>query len=70
MSKRVKISLITSVIFCLATVTAVLLFPSIRISNRNVDIFVIPIISGLISYVFIYFLIRGLEKRDERRETK
>ncbi len=68
MSKRVKISLISSAIVFVIVVLLLLIFPVLRFSNRMIDTFVITFISCLVFYVFTYLLIGGLEKRDEQRE--
>jgi uncharacterized membrane protein len=70
MSKRVKISLISSAILYVIVVLLSLIFPVMSFYNRKIDIFVVTFISCLVFYVFTYLLIRGLEKRDEKRNKQ
>jgi len=70
MSKRVKISLISSVILFIITIVFNLLFPAWRISNRTIDIVIVTFVSCLIFYVFVYFSIKSLERKDEKKANK
>lgn len=70
MSKRVKISLISSVILFIITIVFNLLFPALRISNRTIDIVIVTFVSCLIFYVFVYFSIKSLERKDEKKVNK
>lgn len=67
MSKRVKISLTFSLVLFVLVILINFLFPAFRITERTIDIFAVTFISSLILYVMTYFLIKGLEKRDERK---
>lgn len=70
MSKRVKISLIFSLVLFVVGILFNLLFPSLRFAQRKIDIIIVTFISSLIVYVFTYFLIKGLEQKDKLKEKK
>ncbi len=70
MSKRVKISLISSIILFVVMLALSYFVPFFKITNRIIDTILAIFISCLIYYVFTYFLIKGFERRDEERMKK
>ncbi len=70
MSKRVKISLISTIIFSVILFLINKFIPFLDNQQRTVDTIIVTFISSIIYYFVTYYLIRGLEKKDEKKEEK